>query len=332
MSTAFLVRFRPTGPWRIGPESGDRDRVDRIFHSDSLYSAVCAAMARIGVLEEWIEATARRPEPAVRFSSCFPFLGDTLYVVPPSTLWPPPPSAKVRWKGARFVPLSLVESLLAGEPVRDDRWTVDGLSECLVPSGGAQTAGPFRAAVRTNAAVDRWTGETSPHSIACLEFTPSAGLWMIAAFSDAEARDRWAGPLTAALRLLADSGFGGKRSLGWGRSEMPEIAEGPLPDLIMKPVAGGNAWWLLSSFTPSPIDVIDWDRGAYSLATRGGRVESAAGWGAPKKITRMVTEGSVLISAQPPRGSVRDVAPDGFDHPVFRAGYALAIPLPGGGA
>jgi hypothetical protein len=35
----------------------------------------------------------------------------------------------------------------------------------------------------------------------------------------------------------------------------------------------------------------------------------------------------VLYAAAPPRGSAPDVAPDGFPHPVFRAGFALAIPL-----
>src|SRR5881296_1733426 len=84
------IRLRPAGPWRIGPDSGDRDRVDRIFHSDSLFSAISAAMSRLGTLEEWLDATVRAPEPAVRFSSCFPFQGDTLFVVPPRNLWPPP--------------------------------------------------------------------------------------------------------------------------------------------------------------------------------------------------------------------------------------------------
>jgi hypothetical protein len=48
MPKAVLVRLRPTGPWRIGPDSGDRDRVDRIYHSDALYAAVCGAMFRLG--------------------------------------------------------------------------------------------------------------------------------------------------------------------------------------------------------------------------------------------------------------------------------------------
>ena len=50
MRLGFLVRLRPTGPWRIGPDSGARDRVETIYHSDSMYSAVTAAMARLGRL------------------------------------------------------------------------------------------------------------------------------------------------------------------------------------------------------------------------------------------------------------------------------------------
>ncbi len=42
----------------------------------------------------------------------------------------------------------------------------------------------------------------------------------------------------------------------------------------------------------------------------------------------MVAEGSVLYADGVPLGSAADVAPDGFAHPVFRAGFALAIPLP----
>jgi hypothetical protein len=47
-----------------------------------------------------------------------------------------------------------------------------------------------------------------------------------------------------------------------------------------------------------------------------------------KKQLPMVEEGSVLIAADGLRGSAPDVAPDGFAHPVFRAGFAVSIPLP----
>ena len=323
---SVLVRLRPTGPWRIGPDSGDRDRVDRIFHSDALYSAVSAAMSRLGCLPEWLDATARSAVPVVRFSSCFPFQGDLLYVVPPRHVWPPPASSKVRWKGARFVPLKVVDTVLAGQPLSEDAWVVDGESECLMPS--SQSGGAlFRSSVRSNAAVDRAGEGVTPHSTACLEFTPGAGLWFVAAFDSDAAFDQWNPRVQAALRWLADSGFGGGRSRGWGRSEMPEFTNNPA--LLSAPsseIESGH--WLLSLFHPAVTDAVDWQRGDYSLLTRAGRIESESGWGDGKKSTRMVAEGSVLVASSEPRGAAADVAPDGFAHPVYRAGFALSIPVP----
>jgi CRISPR type III-A-associated RAMP protein Csm4 len=327
-SRALLVRLRPTGPWRIGPDSGDRDRVDRVYHSDSLYSAVCSAMGRMGFLDEWLDATARAASggPAVRFSSCFPFHANTLYVIPPKNLWPPPVSSKVRWKGATFVPTGVVEALVNGEQPREDGWVID--NECLVPAGAG--GGLFRASVRSNAGVDRLGMGVTAHSAACLEFTPQSGLWFLVAFANDAAREEWSDRVKGALRLLADSGFGGKRSSGWGHAETPEFVEGTLPGLVLKHAVqeGETAHWLLSSFYPSESDSVDWNRGNYALTTRRGRIESDAGWGGLKKPARMVTEGSVLVAAAEPLGSAANVAPDDFVHPVYRAGFALSIPVP----
>jgi CRISPR type III-A-associated RAMP protein Csm4 len=324
--SSVLVRLRPTGPWRIGPDSGDRDRVDRIYHSDALYSAVSGAMARLGDLEEWLDATARHSNPAVRFSSCFPFHGETLYVVPPRHVWPPTASSKVRWKGARFVPLKVVESILSGKPLSEDAWVVDGEGECLLPSSQSGST-LFRSNVRSHAAVDRSGEGVTAHSSACLEFTPGSGLWFVAEFASESAFEKWNTRFKAAVRLLADSGFGGGRSRGWGRAEMPEFTADPLP-LSAAPDGVETGHWMLSLFHPSAEDGVDWQRGDYSLITRGGRVESEAGWGGMKKNTRMVTEGSVLVSSTEPRGSAADVAPEGFAHPVYRAGFALSVAVP----
>jgi CRISPR type III-A-associated RAMP protein Csm4 len=334
MNPGFIARLRPIGPWRIGSPSGARNLVDHTFHSDTLYSAITSAMARIDSLEEWLGATASsETDPAVRLSSCFPYLRDTLFVPPPRNIWPPAGSGKLRSQGARFVPISVVARLLSDQSLDEDRWAVDGSTGCLLSSDHAQL-GPFRSAVRTSAAVDRITGETAAHSTACLEFSADAGLWCAVAFSDDAAAQRWSAPVKGALRLLADSGFGGERSRGWGRSEAPVIREGTLPVLILERAPGSaegeeQGWWLLSVFSPSEQhDRVDWNRGNYSVASRGGRVESAAGWGVAKKTSRVVTEGSVLVSPEAPRGAAVNVAPDGFPHPVYRFGYALSIPIP----
>jgi len=510
MRLGFLVRLRPTGPWRIGPDSGARDRVETIYHSDSMYSAVTAAMTRLGKLEEWLEATAANPGgPDVCFSSCYPFQRKTMFVVPPRSVWPPPASAKIRYKGARFVPLQLVASLLADQPVDEGRWLLDGASECLLPSD--RNDGPFRAVLRSSASVDRVThAAVDVHTTACLEFAPGCGLWFLVGFASREARERWAGPVKTALRLLADTGFGGERSQGWGRSEMPEFVDGdltgfvlpprrprppraaviatpPVAELAVEPLpaaadapspvvdnplpnrdgdgavpeqpeapqpaaepladAGGSepseeaggpevtepvaeqsalpeeaapvadelvaevlvaeseedapppvtekpiaeetaaestgkptveepvtaapaaevpttgappaehraeeefteddfavesaeepaadepipaqqAWWMLSLYTPNAADQVDWTRGKYALVVRSGRVESAARHGDLKTPANMIQEGSVLVSDTEPRGGARNVAPESFPHPVYRAGFALAIPIP----
>jgi hypothetical protein len=224
----------------------------------------------------------------------------------------------------------------------------------------------------------------------------------------------------AAFRLLADSGFGGERSQGWGHAAAPEFTEGWLPEMILpapaaKPAeasvrqpadlapllsppsepsaapsptpgpegavaelpapdpesaspvpsaapsqsrdreaagaelpppdtksvsptpeaavepppnhdsAPAAAHWLLSLFTPAPSDRVDWTRGNYALVARAGRVASS---GELKKTGQMIAEGSVLYAASALSGNARDVAPDGLAHPVFRAGFAVSVPLP----
>jgi CRISPR type III-A-associated RAMP protein Csm4 len=262
----------------------------------------------------------------MRFTSLFPFFGDTLYVPPPRHIWPPAPSVRVRYSGARFVPVSLVESIFAGHPLQDDRWSVDGVSECLVPSG---RSGPFRVSVRSSAAVDRITGASDPHHTACIEFAPKSGLWFAISFEDAYTRDQWSDSLRAAVRLLADSGFGGERGRGWGRAHSPEFRDGMLPQLIYKGLPSVETLsWTLSLISPGEEDRVDWERGSYSATVRGGRIDtSAPGSGAAKKLLTMIEEGSVL-SATKLEGHAPDVAPDGFAHPVYHAGWAFVISVP----
>jgi CRISPR type III-A-associated RAMP protein Csm4 len=327
--TSFAVRFRPKGPWRFGPDTGARDRVDLIYHSDAVFSAVYAAMSQLGLAQEWLDATARSATaPAARFSSFYPFHGKTLLTVPPRSLWPPADSTKVRYKGARFVPLHVIESLLADKGIDENRWAVDGESKCLVPQDGQRT--PFRIALRSNAAVDRLdASRLDTHATACLEFARDAGLWTVVQFSDEDAASKWHGPVRSAFQLLADSGFGGERSRGWGRSETPEWEpwNPPTPELALEVTE--QAQWLLSLYLPAADDPVDWKRGSYSTVSRTGRIESPNRWGEQKRQTLMIAEGSVLVAGGGAlRGTVQDIAPDGFPHPVYRSGLAVSISIP----
>ena len=149
MHPAFLVRFFPSGPWRIGPDSGARDGVESVLHSDALYSAVTAAMARLGLLEEWLAAVFNTADgPSVRFSSCYPFQQELLFVLPPLSLWPPAPSLKVRWKGARFHVRFVVDILCEEDKVLP-ALLVEGLrllEDDSLGGGGSRGSGRVRFA------------------------------------------------------------------------------------------------------------------------------------------------------------------------------------------
>jgi len=243
MSDGLLVRLKPAGPWRFGSDSGARDETAELYHSDSVYSAVTSAMETLGELEAWLDATARSADPAVRFSSCFPWQGGSLFVLPPRPLWPPVSPANPILRNAHFLPLSLVHQLLNRKPLDEDAWSVDPYSRCLVPSArDASQAGPFRPVLRLRAAVDRPSRLShGAHHAAGVEFAPDAGLWLALTFAGESSQSRWRGPVEAAIRLLADSGFGGQRSQGWGRSESPEFETAGIGRVLLPAQPAGVA-------------------------------------------------------------------------------------------
>jgi hypothetical protein len=84
----------------------------------------------------------------------------------------------------------------------------------------------------------------------------------------------------------------------------------------------GNAasqFWLLSLYSPATGDRNDWTAGNYQLTLRAGT---------GTKALRMVAEGSVIAAQNEPSGQAVDIAPEGFAHPVYRSGLALALELP----
>jgi CRISPR type III-A-associated RAMP protein Csm4 len=351
MQPALLIRLRPTGPWRSGPGDGALDRVDELYRSDRLFSAITIALQQLGFLDEWLDATVHANVAAVVFSSLYPFQNETLFAIPPASLWPPPAAqvvapnsvflAKIRWTSARFVPVSVIELLITGANLLAEQWLPDPESSCLLRRD-RPSASPFRSVTRRTAAVDRLSRTSAlANASACIEFEPGAGLWTIVRYRDPAAQSTWDSRIQAAFRLLADDGFGGRRSSGWGHAREPEFQTGAWPDLLLPRVARTNSngasngvsdetarYWMLSLYSPAANDGVDWRSGDYTLAVRGGRVESKRSSGISKKSVRMVAEGSVLVGPSEPAGSAIDVAPEGSDHPVFRSGLALALKLP----
>ena len=296
-------------------------------------------MRDLGFVDEWIAVTAQANggEPGIRLSSCFPWTGRLLLIQPPRHLWPLNQTGKVRWKAARFVPVNVIPALIRGESLPEDQWAVDPVSECLLPvTKGGPLHPPFRVVHRRMAPIDRVSGTSEfGQDVACLQFAPVSGMWFASTFASDEVRHIWFNRIRGACRLLADSGIGGGKSRGWGRSDEPRV-EAPadlgrmLTGTASTDGSGDNqerAWWLLSLFSPSEQDSVDWKRGFYSVCVRSGRVVTQASTAEIKPGMQMVTEGSVLLSGSPLAGAARSITVPDVDHPVYRSGIALAIPV-----
>jgi len=207
---------------------------------------------------------------------------------------------------------------------------VDGLSRCLVPAGWS--CGPFRPAIRS---ARRLTGSPATPwraGLPALSSVRRPGCGHLRPFPASRRRPggrsrfapvcaSWPTPVSAASAPAA------------GPGKAAGVSGGKPADLILSPEppvesAAEVAHWLLSLYSPAPTDMVQWGRGQYSLLTRAGRVESPSGRGGLKRLSRMVAEGSAIFCQAPPSGGAQNVAPEGVPHPVYRAGFALAVAVP----
>lgn len=303
MAQAILFRFEARGVWSAAPSGPS------LVASDTFYGAVCAAMDHFGWLAEWLAAG-----PAVRLSSLFPWQQGTLFAPPPASAWPPVNGLqRLRPKLVRFLPLAAIADLLEENGLVESRWVLDPASGCLLAADRAGAGGPFRPVSFEKAAGPK-------HGI---QFAENGGLWGVAFCQD----DLWRRRLEATLRWLADAGVGGNRTLGWGSSTAVRFESGETVTTVLrrsKQGDGSRGWWLLSLFAPAAEEIVHWEQGAYRLAVRSGWVE---GTQTAKRSQRMVAEGSVIYAPEAPAGCLSDVTPEGCQHPVYRNGFAVAVPL-----
>ncbi len=147
----------------------------------------------------------------------------------------------------------LVEGLLADQPVDEDRWAVDGDSECLVPRTSA--AGPFRVAIRSSArrgpAALRIASRRIPPP--AWSSRRDAGLWTRGSVRRRGGHGAMGAPVRGAL--FAAGRFRLRRRTV---ARMGPVAKRPSGSLGIRRTApasdqpaGSARYWLLSLFTPS---------------------------------------------------------------------------------
>jgi CRISPR-associated protein Csm4 len=342
MAKLVCYRLVAQSAWHLGERGVGMEETSVILHADTLFSAVCLALAELGA--DLVDMLERFPgyagsqlspgQPPFWITSAFPFSGQ-VYLFP-RPLLPFPfqkaagglPRLGKTLKRIQFVSKAVLEKLLAGEPMDDELLMPDPQrpsevavrKEALIQSGRVWIArdeldrlsadvdrytGAVRIwadAPRPRVTLDRITNRSQVYAAGEVVFAAGSGLFFLASYQDDD--PAWREKLESALRLLADTGIGGERSSGFGRFELRVDDQFHLEE-----PAEPDGYLTLAPTWPTPAEIQAnlMHDSAYQLINRRGWVGSPRGLNLQKSDVRMLAEGAVFHTK--PAGALVDVAP-----------------------
>jgi CRISPR-associated protein Csm4 len=325
-----FVNLAPKGPFHIGEHVGiERQRVVAHIPSDTIFSAMFAAWAALGLLDE-VLAYPWESQPPLLLTSAFPCLVDPaqkgadrivlrFYPRPMVALRANRDALDALEKGpahAEWVSETLFRAMCAGEDISDachDRYLTS--FAWFHPHDLDRLPRGLRAAVEAGAtfwdrdtvprvSLDRLTNMSNLYHVGRMVFGPEARLWFSVRLLEPAFRDH----VVEALNFLADAGLGGLRSTGmggfawsWGESE-----DAPSP-------AAGYAV-TLSRYAPRDADevsvALQSRHSAYRVVKVGGWCHDDSGRAWRRRQIRLVSEGSVVgVVAGRLQGKMATVTP-----------------------
>lgn len=323
-------------PTHFGMEGIGQERLDTTVHSDTLWAAIIQQWLLL--FEDDPEELCREPPFAV--SSCFPLInGRRFYPLPVNTLDELISKAEVKKmdeqeqfsvKGLKKIS-HISEELFAlvckGEPVTFEH--LQGMQSHFPNADHARYAQEKDSAVqlqRPRLKTDQLTGGVGEDAFFyCTDqyFNKQSGLFFLATFRTEKDKSRF----EAALRLLADSGLGGDRSVGRGTFLAPRSEKVSFPAPKKH-----NQFLLLSLYHPTRAEVdggilADRQKSFYTLVRRYGYATAPGVRACRRADVWMLAEGSVL--SEQPVGDIPRVIEKGgkIPHHVYRYGRAFCLPI-----
>ncbi|OPZ93757.1 MAG: hypothetical protein BWY73_00141 [candidate division TA06 bacterium ADurb.Bin417] len=304
------VRLNFKSSLHLGNREGVAESTDTFIRSDTLFSAFCHAFLLLyGEAEtERLLAEFQEGRPPFLLSSTFPWVGETLYFPVPRNQFP----TEKRIKKAQFVARPDFEKLLAGKILNDK---MD-----LLPGGPDKT--PWEISHTPRVSIDRLTNHTGEEFFHSAEawYKKGSGLFFILDIKSEELEGR----LKAAIKLLADEGLGGDRSVGKGGFELvPPVFE----ELKLREPKEADGLVTLSLFLPAEEECQPLEYSYYELVERKGYVFSPRQRSLRRRSVRMLAEGSVLPASREYRGRLADLTPAEMKggHRVWRYGLPLTL-------
>ena len=318
--------------------------------ADTLFSAICQTWATFYGTESLTDFLSKYNEDGTvlpfTLTSAFPFAQDVYHFPKPLTFRGSEDTSekgKKEIKRVQFVSDNIFRSIIAGNTSDfADAPFINGEKVWISCEEEARQ----KAAVskRLNVAEEKlkdddliiWKPDTRARvtigsqnagsqiwHVETVQFNTDCGLWFAAEFDSDETREK----IETLLRVLGDNGIGGERNAGYGMFKFSNENTIDLPT-----AEAGNPFVTLSPICPKSheqLSVLLNGDVAYAINPLTGWV-STTGSASRRKQVNMFTEGSVLNAGEEQRiGSLVDLSPNGYAHPVYRYGYAWQVGIKG---
>jgi len=327
-----IIRIKFTSPLHISNVRGDYDISEKIFHSDSMYSAIIEAWNVLG-LSGFIPKSANENLPFA-ISSLFPFtfinnIEEHLYFLPrPASFKPDVPiSINKKVKKIEYIDSFFFKQLQQKGKICIDEGCLKGIYYTDKPIDSNLMIADVQPRVR----VPRGADDSKPFYTERIYFKENSGLYFFLHYES----DEIYRAILAALDYLKDEGIGTDRHVGNGMFtyEVDENAH-----IIHFDKIDSKYSLNLSLFIPESHQqvkqIID-DKSYFETLIRGGWITSYPYITLRKKYVRTIKEGSVLQIEPGIYGKIADVTPDKNMlppskqeiHPIFRVGKSIWVPF-----
>ncbi|MCM8779203.1 MAG: type III-A CRISPR-associated RAMP protein Csm4 [Candidatus Omnitrophica bacterium] len=306
----YKLRFKSS--LHLGERETFLEGTDIIIHSDTLFSAFCHCYLLLYGEEKlnFLIENFKENKPPFLISSTFPWRDDKIYFPVPLNQIP----REKETKKIQFIEKDGFEKLLEGERIEEIRKKFKTVPDLNTEEEKI----PYQIVNTPRVSLSRLTNHPGEEFFHFGEvfYKENSGLFFLVDFKDQTIITEF----NATLRLMADEGIGGDRTVGKGLFEINEIK-----DINFNLPSDSNGFLTLSLYSPKEDEVSDIKNGYYEIIERRGYIFSPYRKNLRRKSIRMLKEGSVSLSYKV--GRLGDVTPEAFtEHKIYRYGLAFMLP------
>ncbi|MXV77061.1 type III-A CRISPR-associated RAMP protein Csm4 [Candidatus Poribacteria bacterium] len=348
--TVYRLKFktqlhlgRATGAAQTG--SLGLEKTETYISADTLFSAICQTWSTFYDSESLTEFLKRYVEDSetlpFMLTSAFPYADNVYFFPKPLTFRGDEDTSddsKKNIKKVRFISESVFRRIISNESSDFDKGSLisgqnvwvsadekEQLKNVLITAEERKhlkqvkdenlyimtTSNRPRVTIGAqNAGSEIWHVQT-------VQFNTNCGLWFAAKFDSDATKQK----VETLLRVLGDNGIGGERNAGYGQFKFTPA------ELDIPTAEDCNQFVTLSPIrpkTPEQLERLLIGNIAYNLNAKTGWV-GAPGTHKRRKTVHMFSEGSVFNTSDVSIGSLVDLTPENYPHPVYRYGYAWQI-------